>query len=116
MSTPLERCRVDFTFPSLRPDRLSSVIPTQVYAGSVSIEPALFLWRTYALAQACGMTLAFYLQDEKLEPLWRHPDHYADVFLRAGVASVLEVDFSLWRDAPLVEQLWNTYRSRCLAR
>src|SRR5947209_20387460 len=105
---------MDFGIPSLFPDRLATVVPTSIYAGGPMAEPArtLFLWRTYSLIQARRMTVGFYVWDDKLERLWRDPERQTAHFLAAGVAALIEPDFSLWTDAPLVEQLWNVYRTR----
>jgi hypothetical protein len=108
----------DFGIPCLRDDRLSSLVPERVYVSGPLVDPAhtLFLWRTYSLTQARGMTVAFYVWDDKLERLWRNPERQKARLLAAGVATVIEPDFSLWADAPLVEQLWNVYRARWLGR
>lgn len=104
--------------PSLRPDRLSVCVPERVYAGGAVRDPAqtLFLWRTAALSQAQGMTVGFYVWDDRFKALWRNPERYTALFLQHQVAALMEPDFSLWADAPLVEQLWNTYRTRWLGR
>lgn len=109
---------MNWGIPTLREDRLSALVPTTVYAGGPVSDPAhsLFLWRTYSLTRARGMTVGFYIWDDKLEPLWRDPERQTDRLRTAGVAAVIEPDFSLWTDAPLVEQLWNTYRTRFLGR
>jgi Domain of unknown function (DUF4417) len=109
---------MDWGIPSLRADRLSSSIPTQVYARTPVSDPArtLFLWRTASLTEARGMTVAFYVWDDKLEGLWRNPERQKDRLLAAGVAAAIEPDFSLWADMPLVEQLWNVYRARWVGR
>lgn len=59
--------------PVLHSDQLSSLVPDRVYAGSPVADPmhSLFLWRTYSLIQARGMTVGFHLWDDKLEGLWR---------------------------------------------
>jgi hypothetical protein len=109
---------MDWGIPELRSDRLSSLVPTQVYAGGPAGDPewTLFLWRTASLTKARGMTVAFYVWDDKLQALWRHPEQQTARLLGADVATVIEPDFSLWADAPLVEQLWNVYRTRWLGR
>jgi hypothetical protein len=60
--------------------------------------------------------LGFYVWDERLEALWRNPERATTRLLSAGVGAVIEPDFSLWADAPLVEQLFNVYRMRLLGR
>jgi hypothetical protein len=109
---------IDWGIPSLRSDRLATVIPSCVYAGGVVSDPAhaLFIWRTVSLSRARGMTVGFYVWDERLEALWRHPERSTTRLLSAGVAAVIEPDFSLWTDRPLAEQLFNVYRMRTLGR
>lgn len=92
--------------PQLKADRLATSIPASVYGGGTVDDPAstLFIWRTASLSKATGMTVGFYVDDGRFEALWRHPEHYIDLFLRHDVAALIEPDFSLWADAPLVER------------
>lgn len=112
------RALPELGIPSLRPDRLAAVIPTHVYAGGPVADPGqtLFVWRSCALEKACGGTLCFYVDDYRLEALWRRPRHYAELFLRHHIAALIEPDFSLWTDDPLAVQLFNVYRARWLGR
>jgi hypothetical protein len=107
---------IDWGIPRLRSDRLATVIPSHVSTGGLVTNPAytLFLWRTAALEKARDCTLAFYVWDDKLEQLWTRARHYTARFLQHEVAALVEPDFSLWADSPLVVQLWNTYRTRRL--
>ena len=104
--------------PQLSPDLLATIIPTGVYGGGVvgDLSHTLFVWRTVATEKAHGGMLAFFLDDARLETVWRSPDRYTQQFLRHEVASLVEVDFSLWADDPLPVQLHNVYRQRALAR
>jgi hypothetical protein len=108
----------EWGLPQLRADRLATIIPAQVYGGGPVAEPAtmLFIWHTASLNKARGMTVAFYVDDTRFEALWRTPRHYIALFLRHGIAALIEPDFSLWADAPLVEQLYNVFRMRTLGR
>jgi hypothetical protein len=94
---------MDNGIPALREDRLAAIIPTCVYAGSVveSSTDTLFLWRSCATEKAQGGTLAFFLDDRRLEPLWAHPERYTEQFVRSGIRALVEVDFSLWVNDPL---------------
>lgn len=108
----------DWGIPSLHPDRLATTIPIYTYAGGLVSDPAhtVFIWRTGSLSKARGMVLGFYVDDYRLEGLWRNPSHYTALFLRHGVVAAIEPDFSLWTDRPLAEQLFNVYRMRTLGR
>ncbi|MEO1666692.1 MAG: DUF4417 domain-containing protein [Chloroflexota bacterium] len=59
--------------------------------------------------------LHFFLKDYQFESTWRRP-----VQTLKGIqntwAVVLSPDFSLFYDCPIIMQMWNTYRSRWVAR
>ena len=54
----------------------------------------------------------FYEDDYLFERLWRNPKKYLSILQRYN--GVILPDFSLYRDMPLVMQLWNIYRSRAI--
>ncbi len=54
----------------------------------------------------------FYEDDYLFERLWKNPRKYLSILKRFN--GVILPDFSLYRDMPLVMQLWNIYRSRAL--
>ena len=54
----------------------------------------------------------FYEDDYLFERLWRNPQKYLNILKRFN--GVILPDFSLYRDMPLVMQLWNIYRSRAI--
>ena len=54
----------------------------------------------------------FYEDDCNFERLWRNPKKYLEILKR--YRGVILPDFSLYRDMPLVMQLWNIYRSRAI--
>lgn len=54
----------------------------------------------------------FYEDDHLFERIWRKPQKYLDILKRYN--GVILPDFSLYRDMPLVMQLWNIYRSRAI--
>lgn len=47
----------------------------------------------------------FYEDDHLFERIWRNPQKYLDILKRYN--GVILPDFSLYRDMPLVMQLWN---------
>lgn len=57
--------------------------------------------------------VVFYEHDEKFERFWRNPKQYLDKLKK--FKGVITPDFSLYRNMPLVMQMWNTYRGRALA-
>ncbi len=54
----------------------------------------------------------FFEDDYLFERIWRNPKKYLAVLSRFN--GVILPDFSLYRDMPLVMQLWNIYRSRAI--
>ncbi len=54
----------------------------------------------------------FYEDDYLFERLWRNPWKYLPILQQYN--GVILPDFSLYRDMPLVMQLWNIYRSRAI--
>lgn len=54
----------------------------------------------------------FYEDDSSFERIWKNPRKYLPVLKR--YAGVIAPDFSLYRDMPLVMQLWNIYRSHAI--
>ncbi|MCT2587787.1 DUF4417 domain-containing protein [Actinophytocola gossypii] len=52
----------------------------------------------------------FFLDDYRFETVWTKPERGLSRCCSVGAA--LTPDFSLWRDMPLVMQLWQVYRSR----
>ena len=54
----------------------------------------------------------FYEDDHLFERIWRNPRKYLEILKR--YRGVILPDFSLYRDMPLVMQLWNIYRSRAI--
>ncbi len=54
----------------------------------------------------------FYEDDYLFERLWNNPRKYISILKK--YQGVILPDFSLYRDMPLVMQLWNIYRSRAI--
>ena len=54
----------------------------------------------------------FYEDDHLFERLWNNPRKYLSIL--GKFQGVILPDFSLYRDMPLVMQLWNIYRSRAV--
>ena len=57
--------------------------------------------------------IVFYEHDKEFERLWNNPKQYLDKLKK--FKGVISPDFSLYRNMPLVMQMWNTYRGRALA-
>lgn len=56
--------------------------------------------------------ICFYEDDYKINSFWNSPKKYISILSQYG--GVITPDFSLYRDMPLIMQMWNIYRSRAL--
>lgn len=54
----------------------------------------------------------FYIHDDIFERIWNNPKQYLNRLKK--FQGVITPDFSLYRDMPLVMQMWNTYRNRSI--
>ena len=68
-----------------------------------------------AMSQKCNdfnCFVMFYEHDIRFERLWNNPKRYLNKLKK--FKGVISPDFSLYRNMPLVMQMWNTYRGRAL--
>ena len=54
----------------------------------------------------------FYEDDAAFERIWNNPRKYLPIL--KNFKGVITPDFSLYRDMPLIMQIWNIYRSRAI--
>lgn len=87
-----------FEFPVIRPTHW---IPNRLIAFSKAIS-----------CNDHDQWVHFYEYDYLFERVWRNPRRYLPILKRYN--GVILPDFSIYRDMPLVMQLWNIYRSRAL--
>lgn len=57
--------------------------------------------------------VVFYEHDKGFERLWNNPKQYLNKLKK--FKGVISPDFSLYRNMPLVMQMWNTYRGKAIA-
>jgi hypothetical protein len=62
------------------------------------------------------IVLHFFLEDYRFEIVWNEPIRGVNAVKRDCIWAACSPDFSLWSDQPLTLHLWNTYRSRWVAR
>ncbi len=87
-----------FEFPEIKP---THDIPNRVIKFSKALS-----------CKDCDQWIHFYEDDSQFERVWNNPRKYLNLFKRFN--GVILPDFSLYRDMPLVMQLWNIYRSRAI--
>lgn len=69
-----------------------------------------------AMSKSCvdfDCWVVFYEHDKHFERFWRNPKAYLKRLKK--FKGVISPDFSLYRNMPLIMQIWNTYRGRALA-
>lgn len=76
------------------------------------IPNALLLFSKCLSSQSRNYWVHFFEDDYLFERLWRNPKKYLPILKQYN--GVILPDFSLYRDMPLVMQLWNIYRSRAI--
>ena len=84
--------------------KTSDVLPEKVVTFSKAMSRT---WNDY------DCWVVFYEHDIKFERLWNNPKKYLNKLKK--FKGVVSPDFSLYRNMPLVMQMWNTYRSRAIA-
>ncbi len=87
-----------FEFPVIKP---TNCIPNRLIPFSKAISSKDF-----------NQWVHFYEDDYLFEKLWSKPEKYLEILKK--YKGVILPDFSLYRDMPLVMQLWNIYRSRAI--
>lgn len=87
-------------------------IPLLVHTPMTQIPHALIPYRTRIQSHnpLPKTAVHFFLDDFRFEPVWNRPFGALPALQTYGTA--LTPDFSLYREWPLVLQLWNTYRNR----
>lgn len=88
----------DFEFPCILPE---TTIPTRLISFSKAIK-----------SNDYDAWVHFYEDDVAFERIWNNPQRYLSILKR--FAGVITPDFSLYRDMPLIMQLWNIYRSHAI--
>ena len=111
---------MDYGIPSLSTDpaHLSALVPILTWHRYGRFKPAqtFYLFRSGRFDdRSIGGTLGFYVDDYRLESLWTRRKLYTRKLARDSWGAVVMPDFSLWRDSPRAQQIWNVYRSRVLA-
>ena len=111
--------------PEIRADMLADLpdLPLRTWAGPDTCHDDgatqwFYQWRSDSTRglpwERC--LLGFYVDDFRFEPLWAEPDVYVGKMLNVGVTMAVAPNFSLWHGAARAVHLWNTFRSRWLAR
>jgi hypothetical protein len=113
-----------YDIPSLLPEMLAELPqPLDVWAGPDASDLAWEGWWLYCYGSdsvrgldLSRTILAFYVDDVRFERWYTAPDVYVAKALNAGIPVAIAPNFSLWHGVPRAVHLFNTFRSRWLAR
>lgn len=114
--TPRNTERVTFPssnalgMPDLLPGMLSDAVPSET--------TPVILFRTIGIRKetATDSIIAFFLDDYRFISSWSYPARLASTLIEAQIEAAIEPDFSLWHDAPRIEQMHAVYRTRWVGR
>lgn len=84
--------------------KTSNLIPEKLVSFSKAMSKS---WKDF------DCWVMFYEHDVRFERLWNNPRKYLRRLKK--FRGIIAPDFSLYRNMPLVIQMWNTYRGRALA-
>lgn len=96
----LERCVGTYQMPLLKPEHY---IPDSMIGFNYAMS-----------ARKKAGCIHFYLDDYQFERVWQQPEKYIDILRKFDC--VLTPDFSLYRDMPIANMIWNVYRSRLIGQ
>jgi hypothetical protein len=107
--------------PHLRTDRLGAIPePITTWLGPKDSEPCdhyLYLFGSTALGHAGeNYVVAFYVQDDRFERVWEHPETYTANLLNLGVTTIISPNFSCYDGMHKALDVYHTYRARWLSR
>lgn len=77
-----------------------------------SVAPGLTAFSRARIMSGDTSFIHFFEDDYRFERIWRQPRRYLPLLKAYGGA--VAPDFSVYRDMPLVQQMYNVFRSRCL--
>jgi hypothetical protein len=108
----------EWQIPSLRSDKLADVIPVDTWVKGEEIkENSLFLYNSNKFPDDVKSgILGFYVDDYRFEMAWRDAVGFVRKLHNHKWAAIITPDFSVWRNYPLVLQMYNIYKARWCAR
>ena len=115
--------REPFGIPPLREDRLFHLDDSLTLWPGDDLSPSSddgFYFLIYSCScrrlDFSRAILAFYTDDHRFEHLWARPDVFVSKAINAGMRAVVAPNYSLWHGQAPAVHIWNTYRSRWIAR
>jgi hypothetical protein len=104
--------------PDLDPTALCKTYPTDVYTNPEdSIKGKLMIHGSFRWPESAkGAYLGFYADDFRFEQVWYNAKSFLERMLDTDWKGVLSPDFSVGGSQPMIQQLWQVYRARWVAR
>lgn len=109
----------EFGIPDLLPGRLCSDVPSDIFTGDKRnhFQDVLVLYNSSKpKTRPKGSIYGFYVDDARFEVVWKDIERVTNQFLEDDVKALIEPDFSMWRDEPLILQMYARYKSQWVAR
>lgn len=107
-------CRDVFKAFLVKNAKYEGVIEIPILDGTNSKPRKVILFSKALKSKDFDCWVLFYEDDGNFERIWNNPKKYLPILKR--FKGVICPDFSLYRDMPLVMQLWNIYRSHAIGR
>ena len=112
-----------FGIPDLRSDMLAPEGPVGTYARQADLSDEGNLWYCISAKpfpkpdQRSGGTLGFFTEDYRFQRCYERPsDFYGENIVEADWTAVVEPDFSIYGNYPVVLKLYHLYKNRWCAR
>jgi hypothetical protein len=93
--------------PELTPDRC-------IFPGKKDV--VMYGSQRFDRVDCTDKVLGFYVCDYRFENLWNYYQRVVDAISKYRFLAVIEPDYSMWVDRPLVEQVWAVYKTRWIGR
>ena len=107
-------CRDVFRAFLVKNAKYEGVIEIPILDGTDSKPKKVILFSKALKSKDYDCWVLFYEDDGNFERIWNNPKKYLPILRK--FKGVICPDFSLYRDMPLIMQLWNIYRSHAIGR
>jgi hypothetical protein len=114
-------------FPSSNPLGIPDLLPQllaecpadlETWIGDVSTTPKLAIYQNRSTVGLDKHTafLSFYTRDYKFDPVWDNTAEIVERWIADGWLAIISPNWSLWSTQPQIQNMYNVFRSRWVAR
>lgn len=101
---------------SSHPLGIPDLLPDMLWQPSEPVQLKICGYTPLRPDTAGGCVYAYWTDDFRFECLWNKPLTMLDKIHRANVSAIVEPDFSLYDDDPMICQMFNVYKTRWVGR